>query len=114
MAKLEPDTLNTIFNLLMRLSELVEDASYLEYLIFEHYGETEETLTSLDELRELFLEASSRYSQLSTLRLRIAEIQPTISKDMLALLQKTIEQNSLRIPAIKRSIEEIKIEGGLL
>ncbi len=113
MAKLPSNILDEIFELLKKLSELVDDATLTEYLIFEKFGETDETITSLDDLNGIGLDASSRYSQLSNLRLRLAEIQPSVSKDMLRLLQNSIEQNKLRIPAIKRSIEEIKIEWGL-
>ncbi len=83
-------------------------------MLFESYSETEETINSLDELKGVALEAASRYSQLSTLRLRIAENQPSLSNNMLKLLENIINQNQLRIPAMERSIEEIKIEWGLL
>ncbi len=113
MAKLSPNLLETIFNLLKQLSELVDNATEAEYLLFESFGETDETINSLDELKGVALEASSRYSQLCTLHLRIAESQPSLSNDMLKLLENIINQNQLRIPAIERSIEEIKIEWGL-
>lgn len=113
MAKIPPSIIETIFNLLQDLSELVDDATNTEYLLFEHFGETEETINSLDELKNVALESASRYSQLANLRLRLAENQPKLSNDMLELLKKTISQNQQRIPAMKRSIEEIKIEGGL-
>lgn len=103
MAKLAPDVLETIFFLLKQLSKLVDDATEAEYLLFESFGETEETINSLDELKGVALEAASRYSQLSTLRLRIAENQPSLSKDMLELLTKIINQNQLRIPAMERT-----------
>ncbi len=113
MAKLPVVILQSIFDLLQDLSELVDDATNAEYLLFERFGETEETINSLDELKSVALESASRYSQLANLRLRLAENQPKLSKEMLALLEKTINQNQQRIPAMKRSIEEIKIEGGL-
>ena len=69
----------------------------------------DETINSLDELKGVALEAASRYSQLSTLRLRLAENQPSLSNDMLEFLERTINQNQLRIPAMERSIEEIRI-----
>lgn len=113
MAKLPSDILETIFNLLRQLSELVDLATGTEYLLFDRFGETEETISSLDELKGIAVETASRYSQLSTLRLRIAENQPSLSNDMLRSLERTINQNQLRIPAMERSIEEIKNEWGL-
>jgi hypothetical protein len=114
MAKLPDDILETIFELLGELSKLVDEASATEYLLFERFGETDETINSLDELKGVALDASSRYSQLCTLRLRIAEAQPSLSNDMLRLLESTITKNQLKIPAMERSIEEIKIEWSLL
>lgn len=113
MAKLPLEIIETIFQLLKELSKLVDSATAIEYLLFENFGETDETINSLDELKGISLEAASRYSQLSTLRLRLAENQPNLSNDMLGLLEKTINQNQLRIPAMERSIQEIKIEWGL-
>ena len=113
MAKLPSNILETIFNLLRQLSELVDLATGTEYLLFDRFGETEETINSLDELKGIALETASRYSQLSTLRLRIAENQPSLSNDMLRSLERIINQNQLRIPAMERSIEEIKNEWGL-
>jgi hypothetical protein len=114
MAKLSDDILETIFELLKQLSKLVDEATATEYLLFERFGETDETINSLDELKGVALDASSRYSQLSILRLRIAEAQPSLSNSMLQLLENTIAKNQLKIPAMERSIEEIKIEWGLL
>jgi hypothetical protein len=114
MAKLPNDILKTIFELLEELSKLVDEALATEYQLYERFGETDETINSLDELKGIALDASSRYSQLCTLRLRIAETQPSLSNDMLTLLEKTIKKNQLKIPALKRSIKETKIEWGLL
>ncbi|WP_204101824.1 MULTISPECIES: hypothetical protein [Spirulina sp. CCY15215] len=113
MAKLPPDLLETLFNLLKQLSELVDEATTTEYLLFERFGETDETIGSLEELKGVALDAASRYRQLCTLRLRIAESQPNLSKDMLKLLESTIVKNQLKIPAMERSIEEIKVEWSL-
>lgn len=110
MAKLPTEILETIWILLKQLSKLVEDATEAEFLLFERFGETENTFVYLEELKGVALEAASRYSQLSKLRLRVAEAQPNISNDMLELLEQVIQQNQLRIPAMERSIQEIKIE----
>jgi hypothetical protein len=65
MAKLPSDTLETIFNLLRQLSELVDLATGTEYLFFDRFGETEETISSLDELKGICLRNS--LSLLSTI-----------------------------------------------
>lgn len=114
MAKLPTETLEIIWNLLKQLSQLVEDATETEYQLFEIFGETDSTIAYLEELKNVVLEAASRYSQLSKLRLRIAEVQLRVSEDMLSLLEQVINQNQLRIPAMERSIQEIKLEWNLL
>jgi hypothetical protein len=113
MAKLPTETLETIWSLLKQLSQVVEDASEAEFALFELFGETDSTIASLDELKGVAIDAASRYSQLSNIRLRIAEVQPTAPDDMLRLLEQAIRQNELRIPAMERSIQEIKIEWNL-
>jgi hypothetical protein len=42
---------------------------------------------------------------LSTLHLRIAEVQPTISNDLLKLMNEAISSIQNRIPALERSLE---------
>ncbi|AFZ15371.1 hypothetical protein Cri9333_4591 [Crinalium epipsammum PCC 9333] len=113
MAKLPSETLETIWTLLRHLSQLVEDATEAEYILFERFGETDATIPNLDDLKNLNQEAASKYIQLSNIRLRIAEAQPIASNDMLRLLDQAIRQNQLRIPAIERSIQEIKMEWNL-
>jgi hypothetical protein len=113
MAKLSSETLATIWSLIQKLSLLVEDATETEYILFERFGETDETIAYLEELKNVAIESASRYSQLTKLRLRIAEAQPTIARDTLKLLEDSINQNQLRIPAMERSIQEIKLEWNL-
>ena len=47
-----------------------------ELFIFESYGETEATMTVLEQLTNIKERATSSYSRLSNLLLRISEIQP--------------------------------------
>ena len=75
--------------------------------------ETDTTIIVLDELKEIAVQASSRFSQLSSLQLRIADAQPTVPPDMLELLIQVIANTQQRIPALDRSVKEIKIEWNL-
>ncbi len=43
-------------------------------------------------------------------QLRIAESQPTIPADMLNLVYQSIERIQIEIPAMERSIQEVKTE----
>ncbi|OCR00669.1 hypothetical protein BCD67_11905 [Oscillatoriales cyanobacterium USR001] len=66
------------------------------------------------DLKDVTEESASRYSQLANIRLRSAEAQPNIPADLLRLLYQSISQSQSRIPALERTVQEIKIEWGLL
>lgn len=59
------------------------------------------------------IESSSSFKQISNLQLRIAEAQPFATLDILNLLDRVISRTQNRIPALERSIEEIKLEWNL-
>jgi hypothetical protein len=44
MAKLSPETLSNIFNLLRQIAEEIETASATEWILFEIYGENPRTI----------------------------------------------------------------------
>ncbi len=113
MAKLPDDILTTIFSLQRQLAERIEDASAAEWILFEQYGETEETQGELEELYNARERLTVTYSRLHTLLLRILESQPTASTAMLDLLSQTLEQGQFVANAAKASIEEIKRNWGL-
>ncbi|MEG4349308.1 hypothetical protein QUA70_21005 [Microcoleus sp. LAD1_D5] len=85
----------------------------MELTIFELCGETEATITALDEMKSAAEDAESSYSQLSTIQLQIAQSQPVASPDMLQLLERAIARTQAKIPALERSIEEVKMEYNL-
>lgn len=113
MAQFPSETTETIWTLLRQLLTLVEDARAAEFTLFDRFRETEETIDYLEELKGVALDAASRYAQLTNIQLRITEAQPVPPNDILRLLYQAIDQNQLRIPALERSIEEIKIEWNL-
>ena len=113
MAKLSSEIKINIRNLQEQLLEIVDDARATEFAIMEGFGETDATLTALDELTEIAQQAADLYSQLATLRLRVAEAQPIIAPDMLGLLADRVTTIENRIPALERSTQEIKIDWGL-
>ncbi len=114
MAKLSHETMQTLWRLKSQLLDLVDAAKALEFNLFEQFGETDETIIVLDELKNIAEQAVSRFSQLSTLQLRLAESQPLVPPDMLELLIQTIANTEQRVPALERSVEEIKVEWSLL
>lgn len=90
MARLSPEIRVNITNLTEQILDIIDEARKAEFLLIERFGENQTTIIALDELAEIAQQAADLYSQVSTLRIRIAEAQPTISSDMLKLLTERI------------------------
>jgi hypothetical protein len=114
MAKLQPVTTEIINQLKHKALEIVDAATALELKIFEQFGESKQTLSYMDEMKNVSEEAIAAFSQLSNLQLQSARAQPDLPVDILKLLLKAIERTQSRIPAWERSIEEVKLEWNLL
>ena len=113
MAHLSPEIRTTIINLTEQILDIINEAKKAEFLLLERFGENETIVIALDELTEIAQQAADLYSQLSTLRVRISEAQPTIAPDMLKLLTERIATIQNRIPALERSTQEIKLDWGI-
>ena len=113
MAKLPEETTKTINNLKQQSLEIVNEATAVELTIFERFGETQTTLSYMDEMKSVGDEATSSFSRLSTLQLQIAKAQPIAPGDILELMNRAIARTQARIPAWERSIQEVKIEWNL-
>jgi thiamine biosynthesis lipoprotein ApbE len=90
-----------------------ENVTEAAFIVFERFGETDITITVLHALKDIAEQAASQFSQLSTLHLRVANAQPTISPDMLELLTQVIAIAYQKVPALERSVEDIKVEWSL-
>jgi hypothetical protein len=110
MAKLSPDIRTTLSQQKEHLLDLVDEAKSLEFILLDSVGENQETISTLEQLTEIAEQARTKLSQLSTLHLRIAEVQPRISNDLLKLMNEAIANIESRIPALERSLEEIKLD----
>jgi hypothetical protein len=84
-----------------------------EETLFSNHGETELTVAVLDELKRVSERATPWFSRLSNLQVRIAESQPDIAFDMLDLLNRSIIQIQIEVPALERSIQEVKQDWNL-
>ena len=113
MAKLPRETAATVWSLKQQLLDIIDNATAAEAILLERFGETDRTISYLDELTSVAEQAASRFSQFSTIQLRIAEAQPTATPDMLKLLSQVVASTQDRLPALERSIQEIKIEWDL-
>lgn len=110
MAKLPNELEETIWNLKRQLLEITERAKAAEFALFERFGETERTISYLDELQSVAEQATERFSQFSSIQIRIVNAQPNVLSDMLELVNRVVITTQERIPALERSIEEIKAE----
>ena len=108
MAKLAPETLTNIFNLLRQIVEEIENACSTEWILFEKYGETPRTISELDELQNVKERLNQSYSRLNILMLRILEAQPIASNAMVDLLTQAINDGLANLDASSASIQEIK------
>lgn len=114
MAKLSDEFQLSLRNLQKTLLELVDRAKVTEFELLERFGENEQTIIVLEELTAIAVQAGELYVQISRLLLRTAEIQPVITADMLDLLIERTATIQNRVPALKRSIQEVKTEWNLL
>lgn len=114
MAKLSPETLTRIFNLLRQIAEEVNIASATEWIIFDTYGENSSTINELDELQNVKERLNQSYSRLNTLTLRILEAQPIATQGMIDLLNQAIDDGIVNLEACHASIQEIKKGWNLL
>jgi gamma-glutamyl:cysteine ligase YbdK (ATP-grasp superfamily) len=110
VAQLSPETKALLNAQKERLLELIDRAKFLEFTIFDNFGENIETIATLEQLTEIVEQARTRFAQFSTLELRIAEAQPTISSALLKLTNEAITHTQNRIPALFRSLEEIELD----
>lgn len=110
MAKLSPEIRTTLSQQKEQLLDIIDRAKSLEFILLESVGENPETVSTLEQLTEISEQARTRLSRLSTLHLRMAEVQPTVSDDLLILMNDAIENVQNRIPALERSLEEIKLD----
>ena len=114
MAKISSELMNTLINLQQLLLESINEAKVSEYSLLERFGETNETIISLDELTAIAQQSADLYTQLSRLLLQISEIQPAITPAMLKLLTDRVASIENRVPALQQGIREIKSDWGLL
>jgi hypothetical protein len=107
MAKLPNEISETIWSLQQQLADVIESARHAEFVLFEMFGETAQTIGYLDDLQSVAEQATDRFSQFSSLQIRIFNVQPHVPEDMLDLLVRAIANNEARVPALRQSVQEI-------
>lgn len=107
LATLPPEIAASIALIKARCLAIVNLATKTEWQLFTIFGEIEETLVVLTELKTVAQEASDACSRFGSLQLKVANSQPEISSALAKLLMDSKERIEIRIPAWERSIEEI-------
>jgi hypothetical protein len=110
MAKLPNEMAETFWLLKRQLLNIIDEATAAEFILFERFGETDRTMSYLDELKSVSEQATARFAKFSTIQLRLADVQPVVPIDMLELATEIIGSTQQRLPALNRSIQEIKGE----
>lgn len=71
MAKLPEETTATINSLKQELLDILDNSTAAEFMLFEHFGETETTISILEELKSVAERSTSWFPRL-VIQLRIA------------------------------------------
>jgi hypothetical protein len=108
MADLAEETIIIIFSLQRRLLKIINEATRFSFIIFDQFGETEETIPELDELQNVRDRVTSYYVKLYRLSLQVSESQPTATSATLGLLAQSIEQTQAIADAGEASTQEVK------
>ena len=114
MAKLPQETITAIFNLQRRLLERIDEATATEAMIYQRFGEIEETSPELEQLQNVRKRAKSSYSRLYTLLLRVTEAQPAATSATLNLPAQSIEQAEANNAEAEASVKDVKRNWNLL
>ena len=114
MAELPDETITIILELQRRLVQLINQAGATELSVFEIFGETEATASVLEQLTNIRERATSSYSRLYNLLLRISEFQPIAPTATIELLTQTIERAEATAEAGEATVREAKSDWNLL
>ncbi len=79
-----------------------------EFSLFEQYGETEETLSELEQIKNAAERARLFYNRLYGLVLQVAESQPVANPAIVNLLQQSMEQAQATADAVEGTVQETK------
>ncbi|MBV9385671.1 MAG: hypothetical protein JOZ78_04500 [Chroococcidiopsidaceae cyanobacterium CP_BM_ER_R8_30] len=113
MAQLPEEITTTILELQRQFLGIIDQATAVAFIIVERYGETEATLSDLEQLDNVRERASTYYSRFYTLLLRIAESQPIATAAMLDLLHRSLEEAQAAAEALIVTCQEIKVDWNL-
>jgi hypothetical protein len=108
VAEISKETIEKILELMGRLSVLIDRTSSTELSIFNAYGEADEMIYVLEQLQNTRDRGIASYSRLSTLLLRVSEVQPSAPVAMTEMLIKAIEQAQATVDAGEATVKEAR------
>jgi hypothetical protein len=108
MAEISKETIQKILELMGKLSLLINTASSSELFIFNVYSNTQEIVYVLEQLQNTKDRGVSSYSRLSTLLLKMSEVQPSAPVAMTEMLAQAIEQAQATIDAGEATVKEAR------
>jgi formylglycine-generating enzyme required for sulfatase activity len=114
MANLPDEILTTISNLLPRLFQVINVVMETEFSLFEQYGEKDETMGELEQVRNAEERLRTSYNLIYWLMLQVAESQPAANSATLNLLYQSIEQAVATAYAVEATVQETKRNWNLL
>jgi hypothetical protein len=108
VAKISKETIDKILELMGRLSVLIDSTSSTELSIFDTYGETNETIYVLEQLQNTKDKGTASYCRLSTLLLKVSEVQPSAPVAIIEMLIKAVEQAQATVDAGEATVKEAR------
>jgi hypothetical protein len=108
VAEISKETIGKILELMSRLSILIDTASSTELSIFNTYGETDEMVYVLEQLQNTKERGIASYTKLSTLLLKVSEVQPSAPVAMLEMLIKAIETAQATVDSGEATVKEAR------
>jgi hypothetical protein len=108
VAEISQEAIEKILGLMGRLSVLIDRTSSTELSIFNTYGEADEMVYVLEQLQNTRDRGIASYSRLSTLLLKVSEVQPSAPVAMTEMLIKAIEQAQATVDAGEATVKEAK------
>lgn len=91
-----------------QLLDLIDEATSVERVLFETYGETEQTLADLEVLMGIQEQAADTYQRTTTLGVRTAQDPPALAITTMKLLQQAQQVGQQRLVPLLRSVQEIR------
>jgi hypothetical protein len=110
VAEISKETIDKILYLMGKLSILIDIVSSTELSILRTYGETDEMVYVLDQLQNTKERGISAYTRLSTLLLKVSEIQPSAPLAMIQMLVQSTEQAQATIDAGEATVKEARTD----